>query len=185
MQQLETKLVGLILLQPKVFGDERGYFMETYHAGKYEAFGIHKPFVQDNLSFSGKGILRGLHFQLPPKEQGKLVQVLCGEVFDVAVDLRLDSATFGQWEGVRLSGENKRQFYIPPGFAHGFCTLTEPVLFSYKCTDCYDKKHERGLIWNDPEIGIDWPMQTPTLSEKDQQHSDLKGVRQELERNKK
>ena len=183
MKQLQTKLEGLILLEPKVFGDSRGYFLETYHAGKYEAFGISDAFVQDNISFSGKGILRGLHFQLPPKAQGKLVQVLRGEAFDVAVDLRLDSKTFGKWEGVILTEENKRQFYVPAGFAHGFCTLTDHVLFFYKCTDFYSQELERGLHWNDPVIGIDWPVENPVLSVKDEKYPDLKTVRNELERN--
>ena len=160
---------GLKVITPQVFGDARGYFMETYNYNDYLAAGIGHNFVQDNQSASKKGVLRGLHFQ---KEfpQDKLVRVISGEVFDVAVDLRKDSPTFGQWYGVILCAENKKQFFIPKNFAHGFVVLSEYAEFSYKCTDFYHPEDEGGLLWNDPEIGIEWPITEGmelTLSEKD------------------
>ncbi len=167
MKVTETKLPGVVVVEPKVFGDERGFFMETWNQARYEEAGLPGRFVQDNLSFSAKGVLRGLHFQ-NPDQQGKLVQVLEGEVFDVAVDIRVDSPTFGEWEGVTLSSENKRQFYVPEGFAHGFLVTGESALFSYKCTARYNPEAEGFVLWNDPQIGIEWPVEgTPTLSEKD------------------
>ena len=166
MNIIETKLPGTIIIEPKVFGDERGYFLETFNQERYREAGIEAEFVQDNLSFSRRGILRGLHFQ-NPKTQGKLVQVLQGEVFDVAVDIRLNSPTFGQWVAVVLSGQNKKQFYIPPGLAHGFLVTSETALFAYKCTDFYNPSGEFSLLWNDPALGIDWPTENPTLSDKD------------------
>ena len=161
-----SKLPGLILIEPKVFGDARGYFMETWNQSKYQDAGIGPQFVQDNVSFSRRGALRGLHFQ-NPHPQGKLVSVLQGEVLDVVVDLRRPSPTFGQYEVVNLSSENKRQFYIPPGFAHGFAVLSETALFHYKCTDFYSPKDEMTLRWNDPAVGIQWPITDPIVSEKD------------------
>ena len=160
---------GLKVITPQVFGDSRGYFMETYNYNDYKAVGIEEIFVQDNQSASGKGVLRGLHFQ---KEfpQDKLVRVVSGEVFDVAVDLREDSPTFGQWYGVILSAENKKQFFIPKNFAHGFVVLSDHAEFAYKCTDFYHPEDEGGLLWNDPEIGIQWPIPEDMnliLSEKD------------------
>jgi dTDP-4-dehydrorhamnose 3,5-epimerase len=163
---IETDLRGVLIIEPKVFGDDRGFFMETWNKERYAEAGIPTEFVQDNLSFSRKGVLRGLHFQ-DPNPQGKLVSVLQGEVFDVAVDIRRGSPTFGKWVGVNLSFENKRQLYVPEGFAHGFCVVSESALFSYKCTDWYNSDAEQTLIWNDPNIGVKWPFDNPLLSEKD------------------
>jgi dTDP-4-dehydrorhamnose 3,5-epimerase len=167
MNVLQTKLKGCVIIEPKVFGDERGFFLETFQAERYrDLAGIDLPFVQDNHSRSTQGVLRGLHFQ-KNKPQGKLVRVVRGEVFDVAVDIRRDSPSFGQWEGVILSEENKRQFWVPPGFAHGFLVLSETADFEYKCTDYYDPTDEGSLIWNDPDLAISWPTPKPQLSTKD------------------
>jgi dTDP-4-dehydrorhamnose 3,5-epimerase len=166
MNVLRCQLDGLLMFEPKVFGDARGFFLETWNERRYREAGIHGTFVQDNLSFSRRGILRGLHFQ-NPNPQGKLLQVLQGEVFDVAVDIRRNSPTFGRWHGERLSSENKRQFYVPPGFAHGFVVLSEIALFHYKCTHSYSPKDELAIRWDDPDIGIDWPLKDPLLSERD------------------
>jgi dTDP-4-dehydrorhamnose 3,5-epimerase len=166
MQITETTLPGVRLIEPKVFGDERGYFMETWNAARYADIGLPQRFVQDNLSYSRRGVLRGLHLQ-NPNAQGKLVYVLQGEVFDVAVDVRIGSPTFGQTATAILSSDNKRQFYIPPGFAHGFCVTSETALFAYKCTEFYDPKAEASILWNDPALGIDWPVDAPELSAKD------------------
>jgi len=166
MMVTETTLPGVLVLEPKVFGDERGFFMEIWQRQRYRELGIDADFVQDNLSFSRAGVLRGLHFQ-NPNAQGKLVQVLQGEVYDVAVDIRIGSPSFGQWAAVRLSSENKRQFYVPPDFAHGFCVLSETALFSYKCTDYYNPDAELSIRWDDPAIGIEWPVDSPSLSGKD------------------
>ena len=166
MNVIETKLPGMMIIEPRVFGDARGYFMESFQAERYAEAGIAGPFVQDNLSFSRQGILRGLHVQ-NPRPQGKLVQVLQGEVFDVAVDIRVGSPTFGLWEGVVLSAENARQLYVPPGFAHGFVVTSETALFAYKCTDYYLPQSELSIIWDDPDIGIRWPLNDPQLSVKD------------------
>jgi dTDP-4-dehydrorhamnose 3,5-epimerase len=177
---IETKIPGAIILEPKVFGDERGFFMETWNQARYEEAGLLARFVQDNLSFSQRGVLRGLHFQ-NPDQQGKLVQVLQGEVFDVAVDIRVGSPTFGEWEAVLLSSENKRQFYVPEGCAHGFLVTGEQALFSYKCTAKYNPSAEGYVLWNDPEIGIEWPTEaSPTLSGKDQAAPPLSEVSAEL-----
>jgi len=167
MNVIKTKLEGAVIIEPKVFGDHRGFFMETYQKDRYQEAGIPLEFVQDNHSRSSKGVLRGLHFQ-KTKPQGKLVRVVRGEVFDVAVDIRKDSPTYGQWEGVILSEENKRQFYVPPGFAHGFVVLSETADFEYKCTDYYDPNDEGCIAWNDPDLGIPWPLRKPILSSKDQ-----------------
>jgi dTDP-4-dehydrorhamnose 3,5-epimerase len=175
MNVIETTLPGLVVIEPKVFGDERGYFMEAYNARRYGEVGLDVDFVQDNLSYSRRGTLRGLHYQ-NPHPQGKLVQVLLGEVFDVAVDIRLGSPTFGQWFSVTLSADNKRQLYVPRGFAHGFCVTSETALFAYKCTDVYDARAEGSILWNDPEIGIPWPVSDPVLSEKDQRAPRLREV---------
>ena len=150
-----------------MFGDDRGFFMETWNGRRYEEAGLPARFVQDNLSFSARGVLRGLHFQ-NPNAQGKLVSVLRGEVFDVAVDVRVGSPTYGRWVGAYLSADNKRQLYVPEGFAHGFVVTSEDALFSYKCTDYYDPETERSVLWNDPDIGIEWPLDVPTLSKKDE-----------------
>lgn len=167
MNVVETGLPGVLLVEPDVFGDDRGFFMETFNAERYREAGLPSEFVQDNLSFSQHGVLRGLHFQ-NPNPQGKLVYVLQGEVFDVAVDIRAGSPNFGEWTGVTLSAENKRQFYVPEGFAHGFLVTSDSALFAYKCTDRYNREAEFGIRWDDPEIGIQWPADTPSLSEKDQ-----------------
>ncbi|CAI8922691.1 dTDP-4-dehydrorhamnose 3,5-epimerase [Methylocaldum szegediense] len=168
-----TALPGVLLIEPDVFGDSRGFFLETWNRRRYHAAGLDQEFVQDNMSLSRKGILRGLHFQ-NPNPQGKLVQVLQGEVFDVAVDIRVGSPTFGRWFGVHLSGENHLQLYVPEGFAHGFCVLSETALFSYKCTDFYNPDTEYSLRWDDPDLGITWPIETPVLSAKDQSARFLK-----------
>jgi len=166
MNVLTCDIPGLLILEPKVFGDARGFFLETWNQFRYREAGVGEDFVQDNLSFSRRGILRGLHFQ-NPKPQGKLLQVLQGAVFDVAVDIRRSSPTFGKWHGLVLSGENKRQFYIPAGFAHGFVVLSETALFHYKCTEFYSPKDEMAIRWDDPDIGIAWPLKEPLLSERD------------------
>lgn len=163
---VKTDIPDVLIIEPKVFGDQRGFFMETWNQALYSEIGISEAFVQDNLSFSRKGVLRGLHFQ-NPNPQGKLVYVLQGEVFDVAVDIRLGSPTFGQSVSVMLSSDNNRQIYIPSGFAHGFCVTSDTALFAYKCTDIYNPKAERSILWNDPDIGISWPISNPELSAKD------------------
>jgi dTDP-4-dehydrorhamnose 3,5-epimerase len=161
-----TPLPGVLLIEPKVHGDARGFFTETFHARRYFEAGIMLPFVQDNWSRSAKGALRGLHFQ-EPHPQGKLVMVVHGAVFDVAADVRRGSPTFGKWFGVELTGDNKKQLWVPPGFAHGFCTLTDDTDFFYKCTALYTPADERAIAWNDPDLAIDWPVKNPTLSPKD------------------
>ncbi len=167
MKVHNTKIDGVKIIEPKVFGDARGFFLETFEKQRYQSLlEIDLDFVQDNHSRSSKNVLRGLHFQ-KTNPQGKLVRVVRGEVFDVAVDIRRDSPTYGQWEGVLLSEENKIQFWIPPGLAHGFVVLTDVADFEYKCTDYYNPKHEECLLWNDPAVGIDWPVTQPLLSEKD------------------
>jgi dTDP-4-dehydrorhamnose 3,5-epimerase len=168
-------LAEVILVEPDVHRDPRGFFLETYHLEKYRAGGIPGPFVQDNHSRSMQGTLRGLHAQRR-RPQGKLVRAVNGEMFDVAVDIRRGSATFGRWVGVRLSGENFQQLYIPPGFAHGFCVLSAVVDVEYKCTDVYDPADEIGLAWNDPDVGIEWPVRDPTISDKDRRLSALKDL---------
>ena len=152
----KTPIEGLFVIEPAVYGDARGYFMETYNRQDMREAGLDMEFVQDNQSMSTKGVLRGLHFQ-KQHPQGKLVRVIEGAVFDVAVDLRRDSETFGRWHGVELSAENRKQFYIPPGFAHGFLVLSDRAVFCYKCTDFYHPEDEGGLAWNDPAIGVKWP----------------------------
>jgi len=166
MKVIETNLEGALVFEPKVFGDDRGFFLETWNYQRYRDAGLDVKFVQSNLSKSAKGVLRGLHFQ-NPNPQGKLVQVLEGEVFDVAVDIRKGSPTFGQWHAEYLSAENFKQFYIPEGFAHGFCVTSESAVFSYMCTNPYDAPADNSILWNDPQIGIDWPISEPSLSEKD------------------
>lgn len=166
MQTHKTELQGVIIIEPKVFGDERGFFMETWNHERYADKVTLDTFVQDNISFSRKGVLRGLHFQ-KINPQGKLVYVLQGEVFDVAVDIRVGSPSFGQWASVVLSAENKRQFFIPAGFAHGFCVTSDTALFAYKCTDKYNPQAEGCVLWNDPDLNIPWPTNAPELSAKD------------------
>ncbi len=170
MNLVATPLEGLVVLEPKVFGDERGFFMESFNERMFESLtGRSARFVQDNHSRSAGGVLRGLHYQVDPAAQGKLVRVVQGAVFDVAVDLRRASPTFGRWYGVELSAENKRQLWIPVGFAHGFYVLSESADFLYKATDYYAPQHERCVAWDDPEIGVEWPLggRDPVLSAKD------------------
>jgi dTDP-4-dehydrorhamnose 3,5-epimerase len=159
----------VLLIEPQVFGDERGYFKETFHAERYRMAGMTFSFVQDNYSRSSRGILRGLHLQ-NPHAQGKLVSVVEGEVFDVAVDVRLGSPTFGKWVGQRLSAQNHRQMYVPPGFAHGFVVTSDVALFAYKCTDFYHPECELGVAFDDPDLGIDWPVVNPVLGAKDREN---------------
>ncbi|MCA1929388.1 dTDP-4-dehydrorhamnose 3,5-epimerase [Rheinheimera sp.] len=167
MNIIKTRLNGCLIIEPKVFGDDRGFFLESFHQQRYQQeTGITQLFVQDNHSRSAKGVLRGLHFQ-KTRPQGKLVRVVRGEVYDVAVDIRPGSPTFGQWEGVILSEENKRQFWVSPGFAHGFQVLSDFADFEYKCTDYYFPQDEGCLAWNDPQLAIDWPIKAPLLSAKD------------------
>jgi dTDP-4-dehydrorhamnose 3,5-epimerase len=166
MKVTPMTLPEVLLVEPDRFGDARGYFMETWREGRYRAAGIALPFVQDNLSRSAQGILRGLHLQ-NPNLQGKLVYVLEGAVFDVAVDVRVGSPTFGRWTGATLSSEDHRQLWVPPGFAHGFCVTSATALFAYKCTAPYSAADEVGVLWNDPALGIPWPVAAPRLSAKD------------------
>jgi len=175
METVESSLPGVLIIKPKVFGDERGYFVENYHHTRYEQAGIPGPFVQDNLSLSKQDTLRGLHLQ-HPFGQGKLVSVLQGEVFDVAVDARVGSPHFGQWVGVTLSAQNKHQLYVPAGFAHGFCVTSDEALFTYKCSELYHPESEMSILWNDSDIGIDWPIAQPQLSEKDRQATPLRKI---------
>ena len=175
MKVVGTPIDGLLIIEPQVFGDERGFFIETWQAERYREAGVEGTFVQDNHSRSRRGILRGLHYQIQ-NPQGKLVRVTAGEVFDVAVDLRRSSKTFGQWHGVILSAENHRQFWVPPGFAHGFYVMSESADFNYKCTDYYSPDFERSLLWDDAEVGIEWPLvdgEHPQLSQKDAAASSL------------
>lgn len=168
MKVTPLSIPDVLLIEPQVFGDDRGFFYESFNQNKFEeAIGKKINFVQDNHSKSVKGVLRGLHYQLTPKAQGKLVRVIQGEVFDVAVDLRQSSPTFGKWASEILSGDNKKQMWIPEGFAHGFLTLSDTAEFLYKTTDFYSKDHEQAIIWNDETIGIDWPTDKPSLSDKD------------------
>ena len=166
MRTIETGIPGLMVIEPDVFGDERGFFMETWHASRYRAAGLPDRFVQSNLSRSGPGVIRGLHYQYP-QPQGKLVSVLEGRVFDVAVDIRSNSPTFRQWAGVELSADNHLQMYVPEGFAHGFCVLGESALLAYLCTAEYRAEYDAVVAWDDPEIGIRWPLAVGTLSRKD------------------
>jgi dTDP-4-dehydrorhamnose 3,5-epimerase len=166
MNVTSCEIPGLLIVEPKMFEDARGFFMETWNRQRYRAAGLAGDFVQDNLSLSRRGILRGLHFQ-NPGGQGKLVYALHGEVFDVAVDIRKSSPTFGRWHGLVLSAENRRQFFVPPGFAHGFVVLSETAMLAYKCTELYAPQNEVTLAWNAPDVGIKWPLESPQLSEKD------------------
>ncbi len=178
MKIIETTLPGCVVVEPAVFGDERGFFFETWNASRFDANGLPGRFVQSNVSSSTKGVLRGLHYQWP-RPQGKLVTVLQGEVYDVAVDIRRGSPTFGRWEAVILSAENKRQFWIPEGFAHGFAVLSERALFSYLCTDVYQPDFDAGVRWNDADIAVDWPISGPILSVKDKVTPLLKDIPEE------
>ncbi len=179
MKIVPMRIPGVLLIEPDVFGDSRGFFMESWHKEKYAASGLDVDFVQDNHSRSGRGVLRGLHYQLE-KPQGKLVRVVTGSVFDVAVDIRKGSPTFCQWVGMDLSEENQRQLYVPPGFAHGFCVLSETADFLYKCTEYYAPQDEYGISWEDPDIGIDWPNQDFLISDKDAGNRLLREMRDRL-----
>ena len=181
MKITPTGIPDVLLIEPDVFGDARGFFLESWHAQKFAAQGLDVNFVQDNHSRSSRGVLRGLHYQLE-QPQGKLVRVVCGSVFDVAVDIRRGSPTFGQWAGAELSGDNHQQLYVPPGFAHGFCVLSESADFLYKCTDYYAPQDEYGIRWNDPDIGIDWPSEDFTISDKDASNGLLRELDDKLPR---
>jgi dTDP-4-dehydrorhamnose 3,5-epimerase len=176
LKVIETRLPGVLIIEPRVFGDSRGFFVETFQVERYRAAGITLPFVQDNHSRSSRGVLRGLHAQ-KPHAQGKLVRVASGTVFDVAVDIDPRSATFGQWVGVELSDTNARQLWIPPGYAHGFQVVSETADFEYKCTDLYHPEAEIGVLWNDPDLGIEWPVANPQLSPKDLKLPSLAEIR--------
>jgi dTDP-4-dehydrorhamnose 3,5-epimerase len=175
MKVIQTALDGAFIIEPKLWGDARGFFAETYHKQRYREVGITLDFVQDNVSSSSRGVLRGLHYQ-HINAQGKLVYVLQGEVFDVAVDIRKGSPTFGQWAAVILSDKKLNQFWVPPGFAHGFCVLSEQAIFAYKCTNLYRPETEVSLLWNDADIGIEWPLASPTVSTKDEKGLLLKDI---------
>ncbi|REJ93752.1 MAG: dTDP-4-dehydrorhamnose 3,5-epimerase [Planctomycetota bacterium] len=169
MEFLPTSIPGAFVIEPRVFDDDRGFFLETYHAGKFAQAGVDAAFVQDNHSHSRKGVLRGLHYQIE-QPQGKLIRVVAGEIYDVAVDLRRSSDAFGRWTGVVLSAENRRMLYVPPGCAHGFYVTSDRADVNYKCTDLYAPQHERTLRWNDPDIGIEWPLDgEPVLSQNDRE----------------
>ena len=167
MDIIKTPIEGLLVIKPNIFGDDRGYFFESWSKQSFTEVGLGLDFVQDNESLSSKGVLRGLHFQNPPYEQGKLVRVIKGAVLDVSVDIRKDSPTYGQHFSVELSEENKTIFWIPPGFAHGFLTLEDNTIFTYKCTGVYNKESEEALLWNDADLNIDWRIDTPLVSDKD------------------
>jgi dTDP-4-dehydrorhamnose 3,5-epimerase len=169
MKITTSPIQGLLIIEPQVFKDERGYFYESYNIDKFKDAGIHENFIQDNQSLSQKGAIRGLHFQAAPFEQGKLVRVVQGAVFDVVVDIRKNSATYGQHFDIELTGENMLMFYIPVGFAHGFETLADNTIFQYKCTNLYNKASEGGILWNDPDLNIKWQTNTPIISTKDQE----------------
>ena len=175
MKVEQTKLDGVLLVTPQVFGDDRGFFMETYNQAKGVELGLPAEFVQDNHSKSSKGVLRGLHYQ-NPKWQGKLVRVVQGEIFDVAVDIRHNSPTFGEWVGAYLNDENKQQLYVPEGFAHGFVVISDTAEVIYKCTSLYAPEQEGSIQWNDPDIGIDWPLDSPLLSQKDSNAQRLQDI---------
>ena len=176
MKVIETALPGVLIIEPKVFGDHRGFFLETFQVDRYREAGITLPFVQDNHSRSQRGVLRGLHFQ-KTRPQGKLVSVSRGAVYDVAVDIDPASATYGRFVGVELNDDNHRQMWIPPGYAHGFCVLSEVADFQYKCTDFYFPADESGLLWNDPDVGIPWPITEPQLSAKDANNPRLRDLK--------
>ncbi|MDQ1333879.1 MAG: dTDP-4-dehydrorhamnose 3,5-epimerase [Thermodesulfobacteriota bacterium] len=175
----ETSLPGVLLIEPMVFQDDRGFFMETYHMGKYKEAGLDRPFVQDNLSHSRRHTLRGLHYQLR-RPQGKLIYVVTGKILDIAVDIRRGSPTFGQWAGIRLSAENRRQLYVPEGFAHGFCVLSDSADVMYKCTDLYAPGDEYGVLWSDLTLAIEWTVENPILSKKDARNPSLQDMPEAL-----
>jgi dTDP-4-dehydrorhamnose 3,5-epimerase len=175
MKIIATSLEGVLIVEPAVFKDDRGFFMETYHQTRYSTGGIRRTFVQDNLSYSVQGTLRGLHYQVK-HAQAKLIQVIKGEIFDVVVDIRPASPAFGQWVGFHLSEQNQRQIFVPEGFAHGFCVLSPSAHCLYKCSDFYAPDDEGGILWSDPGIGIDWPVENPIISAKDEKYPLLKDV---------
>ncbi len=177
----KLKIPDVILIEPQVFGDARGYFMETYKFSEFKNNGANKPFVQTNHSKSKKGVLRGLHYQLNPKAQGKLIRAISGKLFDVAVDIRKNSPTYGKWVGETLSAENKKTLYIPEGFAHGFCVLSETADILYSCTEEYSPEHEHGIMWNDPRINIHWPIESPLISERDKNLTSLDNANNNFE----
>ena len=172
----KLKIPEIILIEPKVFFDKRGFFMETYEQSEFAKFGIKEKFIQDNHSKSKKKVLRGLHYQKNPKAQSKIVRCISGKIFDLGVDIRKGSPTFGKWAGAILSEENKRELYIPAGFAHGFCVLSNHAEFVYKCSNKYSPKYERGLFWNDPALKIKWPIKNPVISKKDSQWPTLEKI---------
>jgi len=178
LEATQTKIPDVLIIEPDVYKDQRGFFMETYNEKRYHELGIDVRFVQDNLSFSIQNTLRGLHYQYP-NAQAKLVSVIHGEVFDVVVDIRQGSPTFGKWTGARLSGDNKRQLFAPVGFAHGYCVLSETAIFQYKCSNFYSPKDEKGILWNDPDLNITWLVTSPLLSDKDKENPSLSNVTQE------
>lgn len=180
MKIFESSLKEILIIQPDVFTDSRGYFSETFHSKKYRENGINLDFVQDNISVSKKGTLRGLHYQIPPKAQGKLCQVLKGCVLDVAVDIRFGSPTFGQHVAVELSEGNHTQILIPQGFAHGFAVLSEEVIFQYKCSDFYSREHERAIRFDDPDLNIEWGVEIPIVSDKDQNAISFRDIEKEF-----
>lgn len=181
MKISKTSLDGVLLVEPRIFQDERGFFIETFSTRAFAGSGIPEDFVQDNHSRSTRGVLRGLHYQLA-HPQGKLVHVARGRIFDVAVDIRVGSPQFGQWYGVELNDENLASLWVPPGFAHGFCVLSDVADVIYKCTELYEGADDRGIAWNDPRIGVDWPIAKPIVSEKDQNHDGLWETRADLPR---
>jgi dTDP-4-dehydrorhamnose 3,5-epimerase len=179
MKVIPTEIRDILIIEPTVYEDERGFFLESYNQKKFKIKGIDVQFVQDNHSKSVKNTLRGLHYQINPG-QGKLVRVISGEVFDVAVDIRFGSPTFGHWVGYHLTSENKKQIYIPVGFAHGFCVLSNSAEVEYKCTDFYSAENERGIKWDDPDIGIEWPIKDPILSSKDRKNLNFKEIKMDF-----
>lgn len=179
MNTIATELPGVVIIEPRVFSDTRGFFFESYHAARYAQAGLPAEFVQDNHSFSLRGTIRGLHYQLH-RPQGKLLRVTRGVVYDVAVDIRRGSPTYARWVGIELSEENKRQLYVPAGFAHGFCVTSSHAEVEYKCTDYYAPDDERGVLWNDRSIGIKWPVTKPILSDKDRSYAELRTDRDDL-----
>jgi dTDP-4-dehydrorhamnose 3,5-epimerase len=180
LEVIKTELEGLSIIRPKVFGDERGYFFESYNQDSYRNAGIDYIFLQDNISKSKKGTIRGLHYQVGNKAQGKLCKVIYGKVLDVAVDIRFGSPTFGKYFSSELSEENHTQLWIPPGFAHGFSVLSEEAIFSYKCTELYSKEHERAILFNDPSLNINWKVDNPIISEKDLKAALLKDIQKDF-----
>lgn len=176
MKLIKTHIEGLVLIKPDILSDERGYFYESYQKEKFSDFGINVDFIQDNESMSSKNVLRGLHFQKDPFAQGKLVRVVCGAVLDIVVDIRKDSPTYGNWYRVELNSENKLIFWVPPGFAHGFLSLKDNTIFQYKCTNIYNRESEGSIIWNDPDLNIDWGIKDPIVSEKDMKSGFFKDI---------